>query len=240
MFDIFDIKGGIAASITTVDWPLPNTVRCDLPHGTLHYTKHFVEDSQGLFDCLMQSTPWRRDSIQIMGREQLIPRQQAWIADSGLTYQYSNLTLQPQPWYPALTQLRERVVHHVGAKFNSVLMNLYEQGSNSCGWHADDEPELGKNPLIASLSFGAVRRFLLKPKRLSKMSIETGAQPADPAVPTRNDALIRVDLEPGSLLLMSGPLQHYWRHCLPKTKKPVSPRINCTFRSIVTPINCYD
>jgi alkylated DNA repair dioxygenase AlkB len=127
---------------------------------------------------------------------------------------YSGTPHQPLPWTPALELVRERVLGLTGCAFNSVLLNLYRDGRDGMGWHSDDEPELGRDPVIASVSLGAPRRFCLRHRR-------------------RKDQRLDVSLGPGSLLLMAGATQHHWVHAVPKTALPVGPRVNLTFRQIL-------
>lgn len=148
----------------------------------------------------------------MFGKQLLLPRLTAWYGDKG--YTYSGLYNKPQPWLPVLLDLKERVEQASGHTYNSVLLNLYRGGNDSMGWHSDDEAELGKEPAIASLSFGGERRFSFKHR-------------------TRKDLKpVSVILANGSLLLMHGPTQHHWLHHIPRTKHPVQPRINLTFRHV--------
>lgn len=171
-----------------------------------------MDRSRLLYDELAQQLDWSQDSIVLYGKPVLIPRLQAWYGDNGLDYTYSQLTLTAKPWLPLLTELREMVQAKTGQHFNAVLANLYRDGNDTVGWHSDDEPELGENPVIASLSFGGERNFNLK----HKISGEK----------------LTIPLRSGSLLTMAGETQGYWQHCLPRTKKPKLPRINLTFRQI--------
>ncbi|GGG44474.1 alpha-ketoglutarate-dependent dioxygenase AlkB family protein [Hymenobacter glacieicola] len=166
---------------------------------------------------LTATIPWRHEAIRIFGRELLQPRLTAWHGDSGASYQYSGLQLQPQPWTPALLSLRQQVEAAAGTAFNSVLLNLYRTGQDSMGWHADDEPELGSEPVIASVTLGATRTFRLKPRNPHHT----------PHAP------LSLPLTAGSLLLMRGPTQQHWLHALPKTTRPVGPRLNLTFRQVI-------
>lgn len=160
---------------------------------------------------------WRRHAIRMFGREILSPRLTAYQADEGVRYSYSGITLEPAEWTPAVAEIRQRVEEVVDRPFNSVLINKYRGGSDSMGWHADNEDELGEEPVIASVSLGAERRFLLREN-------ETGEN-------------VETTLMSGSLLVMGGRSQHDWKHSVPKTKKDVGPRINLTFR-LVRPISC--
>jgi alkylated DNA repair dioxygenase AlkB len=158
---------------------------------------------------------WRQDTIKIFGKTNLLPRQTAYYGDKGASYVYSGIVNDPQVWTPTLSALRLSLSDALGADFNAVLVNRYADGSHHMGYHADDEAELGLSPLIASLSFGATRRFLVK----SCDGRERFAQ----------------DLEDCSLLIMAGSFQHHYRHALAKTKRQVDLRINLTFRQVLNP-----
>ena len=176
--------------------------------GTLLYDETFYRRDQAdaLFETLRAETPWRQER----GRFGPFPRLTAWYADTGLTYTYSGVTHQAIEWTPTLRQVRADIESAAQASFNSLLLNYYRDGQDSMGYHADDEPELGVNPVIASLSLGGVRQFVLKHNK-------TGER-------------IRFDLAHGSLLVMGGTCQHHWLHAVPKTKAAVGERINLTFR----------
>jgi alkylated DNA repair dioxygenase AlkB len=167
-----------------------------------------------LFEDLRHSLPWRSHRVRMFGREIDAPRLSCWIGDPAARYRYSGTTHEPEPWPAALAAVRERLAHAAGTPFNSVLANLYRDGRDCMGWHSDDEPELGPQPVIASLSLGATRRFVLKHRR----------EPARQAV---------FELPHGSLLVMRGDTQRDWRHALPRTARAVGPRINLTFREII-------
>ena len=141
-----------------------------------------------------------------------MPRLSCWIGDADAHYRYSGQDFVPEPWTPALAELRTALSADLGVAFNSVLCNLYRDGRDAMGWHSDAERELGAQPTIASLSFGATRRFRLRPRG--------------------GGATHDIALEAGSLLLMAGVTQQNWRHALPRTAKPVGARINLTFRHI--------
>lgn len=166
-----------------------------------------------LFDALHATLPWRVHQVRMFGRAVDAPRLSCWIGDPGAAYRYSGVRHEPHPWPDALRPLRERLSGETGAAFNSVLANLYRDGRDCMGWHSDDEPELGEQPLIASLSLGATRRFLLAHRR-------------------DRSRRLAVELAHGSLLLMRGDTQARWRHALPRTARPVASRINLTFRRI--------
>jgi len=188
-----------------------------LQDGMLQLYPQFLSETEQWFEQLMAAVDWRQDTLYIAGQERLIPRLNAWYADEQMDYSYSGLALHTHSWIEPLTALRKKVEAAVGQSFNSVLANLYRDGNDSVAWHADDEPELGCNPVIASLTLGQPRRFVMKHQR-------------DKQLPKR-DLL----LPDGSLLIMSGATRHHWYHQIPKTRQPVGPRINLTFRTIYSP-----
>ena len=166
-----------------------------------------------LFRELAITIDWREERILMFGRRVPVPRLVAWYGDPGARYTYSGTDHDPQPWTPALRRVHERVTALTGLEFNSVLLNRYRSGRDGMGWHADDEPELGPEPAIASVSFGATRRFCLRHRR-------------------QRDRRVDVPLTDGSLLTMAGATQHHWVHAVPKTRAPVGERINLTFRRV--------
>ena len=190
-------------------------MRIELPEAEaeVDYRRDFFapDEARTLFEALREEIRWERHRVRIRGREIECPRLSGWEGDA--TYSYSGLTLRPAPWTATAAAVRRRVEAAAGDAFNSVLANLYRDGADRLGWHADDEPELGPAPVIASVSFGAARRFLLRPKR-------------------GGGASVPIVLEPGSLLVMRGATQRNWMHCVPPTRRPVGPRINLTFRHI--------
>jgi alkylated DNA repair dioxygenase AlkB len=167
-------------------------------------------DAWRLFEQLMSLTPWRQEVATLMGRRVPIPRLTAWHGAAG--YVYSGIEMTPAPWNAPLLELKAVAEACAGQAFNSVLLNLYRQGRDSVSWHADNEPGLGRDPVIASISLGATRRFQMKHRR--------------------REARIALDLASGSCLVMAGPTQHHWLHQVPKTNRPVGPRINLTFRAM--------
>jgi alkylated DNA repair dioxygenase AlkB len=169
-----------------------------------------AQDADRLFHDLNASIAWRQEVATIMGRRVPIPRLTAWHGEAG--YVYSGIAMRPAAWTPPLLELRRCAEACAGQPFNSVLLNLYRDGRDSVSWHADNELGLGRNPVIASISLGATRRFQLKHR-------QSGAR-------------VALDLTHGSCLIMAGATQHHWLHQLPKTAQPVGPRINLTFRSM--------
>jgi alkylated DNA repair dioxygenase AlkB len=167
-----------------------------------------------LIPRLQNEISWKQETIRIFGKSYPTPRLTAWYGDEGKIYSYSGLRLSPNPWTEPLLELKVRIEAATGYQFNSVLLNWYRNGNDSMGWHADNEKELGTNPIIASLSLGAPRMFRLREIQNHKNSFG-------------------FTLENGSLLLMAGPLQHYWQHSLPRSTRLMDDRINLTFRMIV-------
>jgi alkylated DNA repair dioxygenase AlkB len=167
-------------------------------------------DNAEVFQRLQQETAWKAETIFLFGKQHLQPRLSAWYGSA--RYTYSGRTFHPLPWTPLLLTLKEAVEAQTGCRFTSALLNYYRNEQDSMGFHSDDEAELGAEPAIASLSFGATRTFILKHKRLPKT--------------------VKLDLTDGSLLLMAGRLQHCWRHGINKQGQPCGPRINLTFRLI--------
>lgn len=183
----------------------------------LKFRPDFVAERERgqMFAALMAEVPFAAETSRIFGRQVTVPRLVSWHGDPGAAYVYSGTLHNPLPWTPALRALRDRVAALTGTAFNGVLANLYRTGADSMGWHSDDEPELGPDPVIASVNFGAPRRFRLKPK-------------------ARGEA-VELVLTDGSLLVMGPGVQAGWRHAVPKDATIAGPRINLTFRRIVNP-----
>ena len=172
------------------------------------------------FDAIDATTQWRQDQIRIAGRTIPVPRLQCWMGTEHCRYAYSNISLEPMPWTHEMCSIRDLVNEVTGAAYNCVLINKYRSGEDSVSWHADDEPELGPSPRIASLSLGATRRFQLKRKVSPEMTSAA-----------RGERVV-ISLNSGSLLVMEPGVQENWVHQVTKTKLPVGPRINLTFRTI--------
>ena len=194
----------------------PEPIRLPLAGADAMYYPNFIaaNESEVLFEQLLAETAWQQDDIKVFGKVYAQPRLTALYAENEQPYSYSNITMYPRPFTPLLLNLKERIEKVTDAAFTTVLLNLYRNGNDSNGWHADDEKELGQNPVIASLSFGATRVFKFREKadKSNTYKLELGA---------------------GSLLLMQGATQHLWQHQIPKTKKEVGPRINLTFRVLI-------
>jgi alkylated DNA repair dioxygenase AlkB len=156
---------------------------------------------------------WQHDQIKMFGKDIFLPRYSAWYGDSNKPYTYSGLTLQPKKWNKGLNYIKDQINKIAGVSFNSVLMNWYRDGEDYINWHTDAEKELGENPVIGSVNFGATRRFIIRRIDDNKEKVE---------LPLRH----------GTLLIMKGELQHFWQHSVPKEKKVKEDRINLTFRVI--------
>lgn len=170
------------------------------------------DDADRLFLCLQQQLVWQEELITIVGKQVKVPRLTCWYGDPGANYRYSGVLHKPLTWTDDLQAVRKQLEVHCAESFNSVLANLYRNGKDSMGWHADKEKSLGKNPYIASLNFGAARLF--------KLQHNKGRQ------------ILNIELRHGDLLLMGGTLQHHWRHSVPKSRELKAARINLTFRNI--------
>jgi len=185
-------------------------------NGEIYLFTHFfdAEESESFFIELNNGIAWKHEPIWMFGKKVMQPRLTAWYGDAGKAYRYSGILMTPLPWTSSLLEIKAKVEELTGEKFNSALLNLYRNGADSMGWHRDNEPELGVNPVIASVSLGAARRFLLREYQDKKNKME-------------------ILLEDGSLLIMKGESQTHWEHSIPKTTKCMEPRINITFRSIL-------
>lgn len=190
--------------------------KLNLKEAEVSYYRNFLTQEQAneYILTLLKELDWQQHYIKIFGKTHPQPRLTALYAENDDSYTYSGLSLKPLKFHPVLKELQEKLAEVSETEFTHCLANLYRDGSDSMGLHADDEKELGKNPVIASISLGASRKFRLKHRNLKE---------------ERMDLI----LEHGSLLLMQGTTQHYWKHELPRTRKPVGPRINLTFRKII-------
>ena len=188
----------------------------NLPDAEIIYYPQFFDKEQAdiIFAELIEEIPWQQDEIRVYGKIHPQPRLTALFGNEGKSYSYSNITMQPHPWNLLLQKIKMKIENIAAVNFTTVLLNQYRDGKDSNGWHADNEKELGINPVIASLSFGAERTFQLKHN-------------------FEKDQKKSIILEHGSLLLMKGTTQHFWKHQIPKTAKPIGPRINATFRIII-------
>jgi alkylated DNA repair dioxygenase AlkB len=186
-----------------------------LPDAEIVYYPSFFESkiADELYQDLLHGIPWQQDLIKVFGKEHNQPRLTALFGNDAKPYSYSNITMQPHPWTLLLQKIKCQIESVVETQFTTVLLNYYRDGKDSNGWHADNEKELGKNPIIASLSLGTERMFQLKHN-------------------TNPNLKQNILLENGSLLLMKGTTQHFWKHQIPKSTKIAGGRINLTFRII--------
>lgn len=186
-----------------------------LPHDGETYYYGAVMDDLSASDCLTQlldTTVWQQEKLLMFGKQVTPKRKVAWYGDDSYVYTYSNTKKRAIPWTPQIKLLKDYLEQVTGEKFNSCLLNLYHNGSESMGWHSDDEPDIQKNSAIASLSFGAERIFKFKHKNTK--------------------TVVSLRLCHGGLLLMKGATQIHWQHQLPVAKNILEPRVNLTFRHV--------
>jgi len=184
--------------------------------GEILFIRNFLSlaKSKKYYDLLLQDINWKQEQISFYGKTYPVPRKTAWYGNEGLNYSYSGIKCFPETWTADLLKIKTAIEKFISPEiFTSVLLNLYNNGNDKMGWHADDEKELGLNPIIASLSLGETRRFDIKHKK-------------------NPDLYYKFELTSGSLLIMRGALQHHWVHQIPVQKKVKNPRINLTFRII--------
>ena len=179
----------------------------------LYFPGLFGKEESGAFlELLTRDIIWQHDEVVLFGKRYITARKVAWYGDRPFEYRYSGNSHLANPWTDGLLQIKNRVEKMTGHHFNSCLMNLYHEGNEGMGWHSDDEKTLDPSAAIASVSFGAVRKFAFRHKESrEKISLELGN---------------------GSLLLKESPVQTYWHHALLKTARKTGPRINLTFRKM--------
>jgi len=190
----------------------------EMPNAEVWYYPAFFtkEESDAFFEDLLACTAWSHDDITMFGKTMKVPRLQAWYGDTDKSYRYSGMLLEPHAWTNTLLAIKKRIEDLTQTTYTSVLLNQYRHGQDSVGWHADDEHTLGVNATIASVSFGATRKFRFRCKE--------------------NHALkATAMLTHGSLVMMQTATQHYWHHEIPKTSHKVGIRLNLTFRKIIEP-----
>lgn len=187
-----------------------------LPDADLEFFPHLLNraDADRVLSSLLLEVPWEQDSIVFYGKHHNLPRLTCWFGDAGAKYTYSNIPKEPRPWTALLEQIRRLVEAACRSEFNSVLLNLYRSGADTVSWHQDNEPELGDQPTIASVSLGAERTFQMRHTTRTD-------------IPRAN-----IPLTHGSLLVMRGTTQQFWKHQIPRTTKPIVERVNLTFRYI--------
>ena len=188
--------------------------------GEVFYYPHFftLTESDHYFNALQQEIQWKQEPIKIFGKDMMQPRLTAWYGDADKPYSYSGITMQPLPWTNTLQQIKTAIEKLAGVRFTNALLNYYRDGKDSMGWHRDNEKELGINPVIGSVSFGAARVFRLR-------------------YYDKKELVRSIELTHGSFLLMRGETQHYWEHQIPKTNSMIGGRINLTFRELKSPLS---
>ena len=192
-------------------------VAYDLPDAEIEYFPEFFSRKNSLFFLpqLLDTIKWKQNTIKMYGKENPVPRLEAWYGDAGKSYAYSGIRMEPTPWTDELKEIKRSIEAKAAISFNSVLINYYRDGQDRVAWHSDDEKELGQNPVIGSVSFGAERIFKLRHKKYKINNLKQS-----------------ITLGNGSFLLMKGATQHHWMHEIPRTAKLIGPRINLTFRVI--------
>ena len=188
-----------------------------LRDGEVWFMPNFMplDKANSYYKKLLDTINWKQEQIKMYGKTFDVPRKTAWYGYEGFNYKYSGIECNPDPWTKELLDIKRVIEHFIPEHhFNSVLLNLYRDGNDKVSWHADDEPGLGTNPTIASVSLGSTRRFDLKHKDYPEEKLQ-------------------LELNPGSLVIMTGSLQHHWLHQIPVQKRIREPRINLTFRTIV-------
>lgn len=195
-------------SLEKIVLPMQNASVC--------YYPNFYQELEALTfqKKIQEETTWQEDDIKLFGKTYKQPRLTALYGDKDKTYSYSNIKMTPNLWTPTLLKIKEDIEYITKEAFTTVLLNLYRDGNDSNGWHSDNEKELGNDPFIASLSFGAKRTFHFKHKQDTSLKF-------------------KIDLGHGSLLVMGGETQTFWKHQIPKSKRVLAPRINLTFRKII-------
>jgi alkylated DNA repair dioxygenase AlkB len=185
-----------------------------IPNGEYLYFPNFFEKVRAdrYLESFIHNIDWKQESMNMYGKQVLFPRLTSWYGDNDKPYSFSGITLSPHPWSDELLDIKSKIEPVCETSFNSVLLNLYRDGNDSISWHTDEEKELGKNPIIASVNFGAERKFQIKHNQTCEI----------------HDII----LKHGSLLVMRGELQHFWKHQVPKQKTISKPRVNLTFRVI--------
>lgn len=186
-----------------------------ITNGEYLYIPNFF--SKKIADALLirflENIEWKQEKMNMYGKTLAFPRLTSWYGEKNMSYSFSGITLQPHPWSKELLYVKEKIEPKCNVNFNSVLLNRYRDGNDSMSWHTDAEKELGTNPLIASVNFGAERKFQLR-------HIKTKEK-------------IEIILQHGSLFIMKGELQHFWQHQVPKKKGVIKERINLTYRVIM-------
>jgi alkylated DNA repair dioxygenase AlkB len=198
------------------DKPKNQFEKIQLKNGEIWILNDFLSKQRAdkFLNVFLESINWKQEEIKLYGKVFPVPRKTAWYGYEGFNYSYSGINCNPETWTSELFEVKSEIEGLLeNVDFNSVLLNLYRDGKDSVSWHADNEKELGINPTIASVSLGAIRRFDIKHKEDTEKSM-------------------KIELLPGSLIIMRGEFQHYWLHQIPKQLKVTTPRVNLTFRTI--------
>ena len=208
------MNNNIQADLFGQNFETPNPI-ITLEDADLLYHPTFYDnvESDKIFKTLLETIEWKQDKIMMYGKELPLPRLSAWYGDNNKPYTYSGIKLNPLPWTDELLKIKDRIENEAKVKFSSVLLNRYRDGQDYVGWHTDAEKELGKNPVIGSVNFGATRKFQLRRIDNNKEKFE-------------------LELKHGTLLIMGGATQHFWQHQVPKTALKIGERLNLTFRVI--------
>jgi len=212
------VQGDLFSGFPTANNTATDSVEkvLSMPNAKVTFYRNFfdLQESNTIFQILLNEINWRQDKMKLYGKEVNLPRKTAWYGDQDKSYTFSGIHLDPEPWTPTLLQVKQRIEEVAEVQFNSVLLNLYRDGNDGISWHTDAEPELGENPVIGSVSFGGTRKFMFRHREDKDLKEE-------------------VELTHGSFLLMAGETQHFWQHQIPKTSRQVDKRINLTFRVII-------
>tara|TARA_B100001248_G_C27399224_1_gene468535 strand:+ start:10701 stop:11327 length:627 start_codon:yes stop_codon:yes gene_type:complete len=204
-------------AIQTELFPEPEAQAVDLPDAKINYWPRFftAREANLLLRSLIEQIPWKQNKIRFYGKESLVPRLESWHGEPGIRYAYSGIEMEAKPWTQDLLTIKSAIEQVSSTTYNSVLINYYRDGKDRVAWHSDDEKELGRNPVIGSVSLGAQRKFKLRHKQFKENGL-------------KHDIL----LQNGSFLLMHGATQHHWMHEIPRTALPIESRVNLTFRVI--------
>jgi len=219
--DLFSTDSSSDDLFDTRSFKTDEPIQLNLPDADVRLYKHFfsADEADALFETLKQEINWQQEKVKVYGKLHNTPRLTAWYGEPNKTYTYSGLSATTTPWTNSLLSVKHKLESICEHTLNSVLLNLYRDGSDGVSWHSDDEIELGKNPLIASVSLGETRPFQMKPKLLKKDS-------------SLKKDRVDIPLAHGDLLVMQGETQHNWLHQIPKSKKALRERINLTFRFV--------
>ena len=213
---MYERRNFMNGDLFSCDPAVVSGIHLDMPDAdiTLYQSFYSHTEADCLFNVLKSEIRWRQEEIIVYGLKHKVPRLSAWYGNNNLSYTYSGMTSHALPWTPALQLIKQKVEAVSNSHFNSVLINYYRSGDDGVAWHSDNEPALGVNPTIASLSFGEERPFQMKHA-------------------TKQSERKTIPLKHGDFLLMKGNTQHHWLHQIPKSKRNLKERINLTFRTVL-------